>query len=146
MDQTISVGITDGQLSSDEALRFVGNDSSGAIAIFAGVTRRFTGDKETVRLEYDVYHGMAEAEMKRIARTLIGSTEARRVYLWHRQGLVRVGEVSVLIAVSAPHRNTSFEACRTAIDTLKRTVPIWKKEFFLDGSEEWVETAEIRSH
>jgi molybdopterin synthase catalytic subunit len=90
-----------------------------------------------IRLEYEAYEGMAEAEMERIAGVLRDRHDVIDVAIHHRVGPVEIGETSVVIAVSAAHRAAAFDACREAIDTLKQTVPLWKKELYV-GGEEWI--------
>jgi molybdopterin synthase catalytic subunit len=110
---------------------------AGAIATFLGTTRRHSRGRDVTRLEYDAYPEMAESEMARIAETLKARHEIHAVAMVHRVGVVPVGEASVAIAVSAAHRAAAMDACREAIDTLKQTVPVWKKEVFA-GGEEWI--------
>jgi molybdopterin synthase catalytic subunit len=110
----------------------------GAVVTFLGTVRDLTGDRVTAALDYEAYPGMAEKKMTEI------EAEARRRWpvgelaVVHRLGRLEVGEVSVAVAVSCPHRDQAFEACRYAIDRLKELVPIWKKENWADGSTEWV--------
>ena len=125
-------------LDPNAALAFLGKGNIGAIDVFVGTTRRFTGEKETVRLEYDVYPEMAAAEMVRIGTEALDKWTVERVVLIHRVGPVAPGEASVIVGASAPHRSAAFEACRYLIDTLKERAPIWKKENYADGTEEWV--------
>jgi MoaE-MoaD fusion protein len=106
----------------------------GAIVTFDGFVRNESHGRATSYLEYEAYEPMALTKMREIAEQLHEKFAIHRVALIHRLGHLQVGETSVLIAVSAPHRAAAFEACRFAIDTLKRTVPIWKKEFFADGA------------
>ena len=110
---------------------------AGAIATFVGTTRARSRGREVRYLEYEAYGGMAEAEMARIAEELGRKHELTKVAIAHRVGRVEVGETSVAIAVSAPHRAAALAACKEAIDTLKETVPLWKKEVY-EGGEEWV--------
>ena len=124
-------------LSLDEAVREVASDEAGAIATFTGTTRANARGREVVRLEYEAYEGMAEAEMERIAGELGERYELIGVAIHHRIGIVGIGETSVVIAVSAAHRGDALAACRDAIDTLKQTVPLWKKEIYV-GGEEWI--------
>jgi molybdopterin synthase catalytic subunit len=115
------------------------DESAGAIDLFLGVTRRWTRGKETVRLEYEAYEDMAVSEIL----TLVGEARSKwtllNVVVHHRTGLVTVEEASVAIAVSSPHRADAFLASRYLIDRLKITVPIWKREWFADGSTEWIQ-------
>jgi molybdopterin synthase catalytic subunit len=110
----------------------------GAIALFLGTVRDLTGDHRTVFLDYEAYAPMAERKMAEIEAELGRRWPVARVALVHRLGRLSVGEVSVAVAVSCPHRAEAFEACRFAIDTLKELVPIWKKENAPDGTGEWV--------
>ena len=119
--------------------REVASDDAGAIATFVGTTRAHSRGREVVRLEYEAYEGMAEAEMERIADELRARHDVIDVAIHHRVGPVEIGETSVVIAVSAAHRAAAFDACRAAIDTLKQTVPLWKKELYV-GGEEWIGT------
>jgi molybdopterin synthase catalytic subunit len=124
-------------LSVEEAVREVATDEAGAIATFVGTTRARSRGRDVVRLEYEAYEAMAEAEMERIAAELTRRYALTGVAIHHRVGVVDVGETSVVIAVSAPHRADALAACRDAIDTLKVTVPLWKKEVYV-GGEEWI--------
>ncbi len=124
-------------LSLDAAVREVSSDAAGAIATFVGTTRARSRGRDVVRLEYEAYAGMAEAEMARLATGLRDRYELVGVAIHHRVGVVGLGEPSVVIAVSAPHRADALAACRDAIDTLKQTVPLWKKEVYA-GGEEWI--------
>jgi molybdopterin converting factor subunit 1 len=124
-------------LSLDEAVREVASDDAGAIATFTGTTRARSRGREVVRLEYEAYEGMAEAEMERIAVGLQQRHSLIGIAIHHRVGVVGIGETSVVIAVSSAHRADALKACAEAIDTLKGTVPLWKKEIYV-GGEEWV--------
>ena len=124
-------------LSIERVAAEVASDDAGAIATFVGTTRARSRGRDVVRLEYEAYEGMAEAEMERIAGELKARHDVIDVAIHHRVGPVEIGETSVVIAVSAPHRAAAFDACREAIDTLKETVPLWKKEVY-EGGEEWI--------
>jgi len=124
-------------LSLDEAVREVASDDAGAIATFTGTTRAHSRGRDVVRLEYEAYEGMAEAEMERIAARLRERHSLIGVAIHHRVGAVGIGETSVVIAVSSAHRADALAACGEAIDTLKGTVPLWKKEIYI-GGEEWI--------
>jgi MoaE-MoaD fusion protein len=106
----------------------------GAAVIFDGVVRNNTRGRETLHLDYEAYEDMALAQMEELAEQAIGKFAVRDVALVHRLGRLEIGETSVLIVVASAHRAAAFEACRWLIDTLKRTVPIWKKEYFVDGA------------
>jgi molybdopterin synthase catalytic subunit len=124
-------------LSVESAVSEVASPEAGAIATFVGTTRARSRGRDVVRLEYEAYEGMAEAEMERIAAELCERYALTAVAVHHRVGTVAIGEISVVIAVSAPHRGDALSACRDAIDTLKVTVPLWKKEIY-EGGEEWI--------
>ena len=124
-------------LDVDSVVAEVADPGAGAVATFIGVTREHSRGRTVTRLEYDAYPEMAEAEMRRIAAAVQARHGVLHVAIAHRTGLVPLGEASVVIAVSAAHRGPAMDACREAIDTLKQTVPIWKKEVF-EGGEEWI--------
>ena len=124
-------------LSLEDAVREVASDAAGAIATFTGTTRVRSRGRDVLRLEYEAYEGMAEAEMERIAAELKRRHSLIDVAIHHRVGIVGIGETSVVIAVSSAHRADALAACGEAIDTLKGTVPLWKKEIYV-GGEEWI--------
>ncbi len=132
-----SFEIVEEPLSVDAVMAKVKSPRAGAIVVFAGIVREWTGDRRTVRLEYEAYREMALSEMARIGREVTGRWPDVRLAVTHRIGHVAIGEASVLVAAAAPHRADAFEAARYAIDRLKQIVPIWKKERWEDG-EEWV--------
>ena len=115
----------------------VRSHNAGAVCTFLGTVREMTGEKQTVALEYEAYPDMALTEMQKIGETARERWRVTRVAIVHRIGVVRLGEASVVIAVSAAHRRAAFEACHFAIDRLKEVVPIWKKEHF-EGGEIWI--------
>jgi molybdopterin synthase catalytic subunit len=110
----------------------------GAVVTFLGTVRDLTGDRVTVALDYEAYPGMAEKKMAQIEKETRAQWPVGEMVMVHRLGHLEVGEVSVAVAVSCPHRAQAFEACRYAIDRLKELVPIWKKENWADGGTEWV--------
>lgn len=114
--------------------REVRADEDGAVATFDGCVRNHSHGRSTLYLEYEAYESMALAKMQEIAQHVHNSFAINRVAIVHRLGRLEIGETSVFIAVSAAHRAAAFDACRYAIDNLKNTVPIWKKEFFADGA------------
>jgi molybdopterin synthase catalytic subunit len=132
------IEITTEPLSERAVAQAVEHPGAGGVALFSGVVRDQTGGRRVKFLEYEAHAPMAVAKMREIASAIRERWPATaRVALVHRIGRLEIGESSVLIAVSAAHRGDAFEACRYAIDTLKRTVPVWKKEHFEDG-EVWV--------
>ena len=114
--------------------RLVRGAEDGAIVIFDGFVRNESHGRATKYLEYEAYEPMALGKMREIGDQLHQKFTIHRVVIVHRLGRLEIGETSILIAVSAPHRAAAFDACRYAIDTLKKTVPIWKKEYFEDGA------------
>jgi molybdopterin synthase catalytic subunit len=110
----------------------------GAVIVFLGTVRDLTGDRVTVALDYEAYADMAEKKMAEIEADTRRRWPVGEMVLEHRLGRLDVGDISVAVAVSCPHRAAAFEACRYAIDRLKELVPIWKKEYWADGSSEWV--------
>jgi len=124
-------------LSLDAVVREVQRDEAGAIATFLGTVRNRSRDRQVLYLEYEAYEGMAEETMAELARELTRQHELLAVAIHHRVGRVEIGEPSVAIAVSSPHRAAALAACKEAIDTLKGTVPLWKKEVY-EGGEEWI--------
>ena len=115
----------------------VADPAAGAICTFVGTTRENNVGRKVLRLEYEAYESMALSEIRKLAIEAGRRWEITRIAITHRIGVVEIGETSVAIAVSAPHRAEAFEACRFAIDTLKEIVPIWKKEHF-EGGEIWI--------
>jgi molybdopterin synthase catalytic subunit/molybdopterin converting factor small subunit len=129
--------LSDQPLSLDAAVDEVRTDQAGAIATFVGTTRVQSRGRTVVHLDYEAYEEMAEQVMAQIAAELTGRYELCGIAIHHRTGRVEIGEPSVVIAVSAPHRQDALAACKDAIDTLKERVPLWKKEVY-EGGEEWI--------
>jgi molybdopterin synthase catalytic subunit len=111
----------------------------GALCAFVGVVRNQNQGRATSQIVYEAYGPMAESEMEKIALSLAREWPSARVRMVHRTGLLQVGEASVAVVATSPHRSEAFAACRAAIDRIKTTVPIWKKERYADGTEEWVD-------
>jgi molybdopterin synthase catalytic subunit len=124
-------------LSLDAVVAEVRTDKAGAIATFVGTTRIESRGRTVEHLDYEAYEGMAERVMAEIADALKQRYDVCEIAIHHRTGRVDIGEPSVVIAVSAPHRQDAIAACKDAIDTLKQQVPLWKKEVY-EGGEEWV--------
>ncbi len=121
-------------IDADAFAQHVRAPEDGAVVTFDGFVRNQSHNRATLYLDYEAYESMALAKMREIGAQLHEQYRIHRVVMVHRLGRLHVGETSVFIAVSAPHRAAAFDACRLAIDTLKRTVPIWKKEYFEDGA------------
>jgi molybdopterin synthase catalytic subunit len=129
--------LSDEPLSLDRVVDEVRDEHAGAIATFAGTTRISSRGRTVTHLEYEAYEGMAEGVMAEIAKGLQSRYEVSAVAIHHRIGRVGIGDTSVVIAVSAPHRQDALAACKDAIDELKEHVPLWKKEVYSDGAE-WI--------
>jgi MoaE-MoaD fusion protein len=132
-----SFRVTEEPLSLDAVVGEVVDESAGAVATFLGTVRRESRGQTVLYLEYEAYAEMAENVMAQIAADLEQRYDLWAVAIHHRIGRVEIGEPSVAIAVSAPHRQDALAACKEAIDTLKQTVPLWKKEVY-EGGEEWL--------
>ena len=134
--------ITEAPIDPDALYKQVLRDHNGAVVTFCGVVRNHANDKATSYLIYEAYPEMAEKKMAQIGVQVEERWGIRDFGIVHRVGRLEIGEVSVLIAVSSPHRAEAFEACRYAIDRLKEVVPIWKKEVGEDGAF-WVEGPKV---
>ena len=129
--------LSDEPLSLDRVVDEVRSDDAGAIATFTGTTRVHSRGRTVTHLDYEAYEGMAEKVMEEIAHALHARYELTAIAIHHRIGRVTIGETSVVIAVSAAHRQDALAACKDAIDELKERVPLWKKEVY-EGGEEWI--------
>ena len=127
------VEILDGVLPTAEVMESIKAGIDGAVCVFDGIVRNNTRGRQTLYLDYEAYREMALAQMEALAAEAVTRFGVRDVALLHRLGRLVVGETSVLIVVASAHRGAAFEACRWLIDTLKKQVPIWKKETFADG-------------
>ncbi len=132
--------VLEAPISAAHLSTMVATSGSGGVCTFEGTVRDRTGDTRTTHLEYEAYTQMAEKVFEDIGRAAAERWDLSGIAIHHRVGRLEIGEVSVAIAVAAPHRAAAFEACRFAIDRLKDCAPIWKKEFGPDGSF-WVEGA-----
>ena len=133
----IDIVLTDLPIDISACISRVMTPSAGGVDVFIGTVRDVTKGRRVLRLDFEAYEPMAISEMKKIAERAMKEWPLHKIVLHHRTGTLEVGEVPVVIAVSAAHRDAAFTACRYIIDTLKQTVPIWKKEIFEDG-EVWV--------
>ncbi|MDC1162264.1 molybdenum cofactor biosynthesis protein MoaE [Tenacibaculum sp.] len=132
-----SIKITSKALDLNECYHFVTDPSCGGIASFIGTVRNNTQNKKVLQLDFSTYKPMAIKEMQKIADLALLKFDIEKIAIHHAEGFLQVGEVPVIIVASSAHRKAAFSACQFAIDTLKETVPIWKKEYFSDG-EVWV--------
>lgn len=138
MSSDVLVRVQEGVLELSEVVRAVEHPSAGGLVTFSGVVRDHHDGKRVTAIGYEAYGEMAEAKMRQIAGDVRQRWPECRIAMLHRTGDLQIGEASVLIAVSAPHRAEAFDACEYAIDTLKQIVPIWKKEAYEDG-QVWLE-------
>ncbi len=128
----------EGVLPAAEVIEELKAGADGAVCVFDGIVRNNTRGRQTLHLDYEAKMPMALKQMQALAEEAVARFAVRDVAVLHRLGRLQVGETSVLIVVASAHRGAAFEACRWVIDTLKKTVPIWKKETFVDGAE-WVD-------
>ena len=131
------IHLTKDRLNIQDCYDFVQDSSCGGIALFVGTVRVHTQGKEVNLLDFSSYEPMALKEMRKIAEQALKKFDIHKVAIHHAIGPLKIGQIPVIIAVSSAHRNAAFEACQFAIDTLKESVPIWKKEHFEDG-QVWV--------
>ena len=131
------IEITDKPINVASAIEAAQAAGGGAVNVFIGTVRNKTADKHVKSLDYEAYDPMAKKEIRKIIDQAKSKWPVLKVVVIHRKGLLKIGDAAVVIVVSTPHRKASFEACEFIIDTLKQTVPIWKKEIF-EGGEEWV--------
>jgi molybdopterin synthase catalytic subunit len=136
-NKMIDIQLLDSALSVQTCDDFVAGPDCGGLVTFVGTVRNQTKGKTVQRLDFEAYKPMAIAEMQKIAKTATDRWPVHRIAIHHRVGMLQIGEIAVIISVACAHRKAAFEACQFAIDTLKETVPIWKKEIFEDG-EVWV--------
>lgn len=138
--------ITDKPIIVNDCIDKVVRPEAGAVSTFIGIAREFTKDKRTLFLEYDAYIPMATKQLARIGEEIKEKWPEARVSIVHRIGRLEISDVAVAIAVSTPHRDASFKACRYAIERIKEIVPIWKKEHWEDGTK-WIgDQKEITSY
>jgi len=137
VNEYINIEILSTKINVKKAEQFVADSSCGGVVNFVGLVRDNTNSKPVLRLDFESYEPMAIKEMTKIAETILEEFCVKKIAIYHRVGSLEIGEIAVVIAVSGPHRKDAFAACEYAIDTLKQTVPIWKKEIFKDG-EVWV--------
>ena len=136
--------ITKSPIDPSEVLASVQDPAAGGSVLFVGTVRNHAGGRSVTGLAYDVYREMAEKKMSEVEEQVRGRWPVRRVAMVHRYGELRVGEVSVAVAVSSDHRADAFKACRYAIDSIKRMLPLWKKERLKSGEDSWVKGNRIR--
>jgi molybdopterin synthase catalytic subunit len=136
--KTNSIGIVREKIDTDIVLAKIKQPEDGAVVVFEGIVRNHTRDRRTLFLEYEAYEEMALKQLESLAAQARSQFAIREIAIVHRLGRLEIGETSVLIVVASAHRAAAFDACRWLIDTLKRTVPIWKKEHF-EGGAVWAD-------
>lgn len=136
-NEKIFARITTSPLSADSAYQFCLSPENGAVDIFIGTVRNEFGGRPVEQIDYQAYPDMAEKILRTILQSACGQWPLNKVYAVHRIGLLKVTEASIVVAVGAGHRGEAFEACRWIMEAIKRDLPVWKKEFFADGSVEW---------
>jgi molybdopterin synthase catalytic subunit len=132
------IQLTDKAIDATQVLASVESNNAGAVVLFLGTTRELTGDRQTMSLDYEAYSPMAEKKMAELEAEARSRWPILECAIVHRTGHLEIREASVAVAVSSPHRGDAFEAARWLIDTIKESVPIWKKENWADGTSEWV--------
>lgn len=137
VDMADMIQITEDVIDHANVTESVRTPRAGAVCSFLGTVREFTGTRQTVRLDYEAYVPMAERQIAVIVEESRRRWPLERVAVVHRIGALELGQISVIVAVSSPHRREAFEACAWIMDTLKRDVPIWKRETWADGSQQW---------
>ena len=140
----IQCEVTEKPLDVNAGMQTVSDPAHGAVDTFLGVVRNTHDGHEVTGITYDVHESLARATFETIAGEIRDSWPETHVYIAHRQGYCAVGEASVLIAVSSPHRAESFDACRYAIEEIKKRAPIWKQEHYTDGASDWLPGHSLR--
>jgi len=138
---SIETWITDGVIEPGRVLQAVGSEDDGAVILFLGTVRNRNEGREVTGMRYDSYRSMAEKVLREIAEEAVAMHGTSRIAAVHRTGELKIGDISVAVAVSTPHRADAFAACRTVIDELKQRLPVWKKEHYVEGSS-WLEGSE----
>jgi molybdopterin synthase catalytic subunit len=133
------VAVTGDPIRATDVLAHVGDDSHGAVLLFLGVVRDHHEGRAVTGISYEAYAAMAEAELGRIAEQAEARAGSQSIAVVHRVGELAVGEISVAVAVSSAHRAEAYEASRFIMEEIKKRVPVWKRERYADGTEEWVE-------
>jgi molybdopterin synthase catalytic subunit len=138
MPERTMIVLTSDPLNASAALRFVGDPAAGGTCLFEGTVRAHSRAGDVTGLRYEAYDELASARMQTIAEEMLERWPAKKAALFHRTGDLGIGEVSVIVACSAPHRAEAFEACRFGIERIKEQVPIWKQEQLTSGGAHWV--------
>ena len=140
----VTTAVTSDPLDPARALAAVGGEEDGAVLLFLGTVRNHADGRPVRGMRYEAYDAMAREVLAEIARETAAGTGVERIHVAHRTGELEIGEVSVAIAVSSPHRDEAYRASRRIIEEIKRRLPVWKKEFYTDGDADWVEGVDPR--
>lgn len=147
MSGRIHIGITSAPMDIGKAYAFTADPAHGAVTSFIGVVRKSNLGRDVVGVSYDVFEPLAEGILTQLCERIREEYAGRiNIYIEHFKGRLEVGGISVVIAVSTPHRGEGFKACRTLIEELKHQAPIWKKEHYTDGDSEWVQGHALCQH
>jgi len=138
------IRISEKEINPDELIKVVANSETGAVVTFTGIVRGRNNGKKVLHLKYEAHKQMAEKLLKQLKKRIKKQYSVSGIAIQLRIGTIKAGEISVLIAVSAPHRKEAFEACHHIIDSIKHTLPVWKKEYYEDGSQ-WVNGTVVNS-
>lgn len=141
MTRILRAALTDGVLSLSEHEELVANEAAGAVVGFSGVVRNHDGGRGVVRLEYSAHPLAQETLFEVLAEVAGSSTGVRALAASHRVGTLHIGDAALVAAVAADHRGAAFETCARLVDSIKDRLPVWKHQFFADGSDEWVNSA-----
>ena len=141
MTRILRAALVDGTISLTEHEDLVAHDAAGAVVGFSGAGRNHDGGRDVVRLEYSA-HPLAEQALFEVLAEVAGAaTGVRAIAASHRVGTLHIGDAALVAAVAADHRGAAFETCARLVDTIKERLPVWKHQFFADGTDEWVNSA-----
>lgn len=141
MTVVVRAALTDQPIDSAEHETLVSHPSAGAVVVFAGVVRDHDGGRTVLRLDYTSHPSARETLADVVAEVASGTTGVRAIAVSHRIGTLHVGDAALIVAVAADHRQAAFQACTRLVDTVKERLPVWKHQFFADGTDEWVNSA-----
>jgi molybdopterin synthase catalytic subunit len=141
MTRILRAALTDVPIVLTEHEQLVAGDEAGAVVGFAGVVRNHDRDREVVRLEYSAHPHAEQVLFEALAEVAAEASGVRAIAASHRIGLLQIGDAALVVAVAAEHRAAAFETCARIVDTIKERLPVWKHQFFADGTDEWVNSA-----
>lgn len=141
MTRILRAALADGPISLTEHEELVASDVAGAVVGFAGVVRNHDGGRDVVRLDYSAHPLAEETLFEALAEVAAHATGVRAIAASHRVGTLYIGDAALVAAVAADHRGAAFEVCARLVDTVKERLPVWKHQFFADGTDEWVNSA-----